>query len=334
MITFAFVCASNQNRSMAAHAALLEKPIFAHLASPPTYQAQQQQQLQLQQQHHLNTSQKIATTNNNNNNNNQQPIHNLQFAVKSYGTGSQVKLPGKTQAEPNTYPFGTPYIDMYNDLKKKDEKFYIQNGLLPMLRRNANIKLAPERWHEKDRQQLNIVFTFEDRVFDAVVDSILGGYGTVPSSGSSSGVSTGGGGAVATGVAESDSVLTSSTTTTTMSSARARHGPVHVLNLNVKDNHEEAVKNAKIVADLCEEFILHTTELMSSTDRNLYGGNQSNNGHSGVGDDGDSPTDMMDDEPLPSTLMFDDWESAIDPLIRKYEKMYKKRIYHVVLFES
>jgi hypothetical protein len=28
-----------------------------------------------------------------------------------------------------------------------------------------------------------------------------------------------------------------------------------------------------------------------------------------------------------------DWESEIDRILRKFEKMYKKRIYHLVLFE-
>lgn len=42
--------------------------------------------------------------------------------VYSYGTGKSVKLPGRTKEEQNVYPFGTPYLTMYEDLKKKDEK--------------------------------------------------------------------------------------------------------------------------------------------------------------------------------------------------------------------
>jgi RNA polymerase II subunit A C-terminal domain phosphatase SSU72 len=207
-ISFALVCASNQNRSMATHSA------FSASAILRTY------------------------------------------FVKSYGTGSQVKLPGKTQAEPNTYPFGTPYMEMYNDLRKKDEKFYIQNGLLPMLKRNSQIKLAPERWHQKDRPFHNIIFSFEDRVFDAIVDSLIGRYGML------------------------------------QERPESAHRAAHVLNLNVKDNHEEAVKNAKLVADFCEEIANCETEGMR------------------------------------------DWESELDTILRKYEKTFKKRIYHLVLFES
>lgn len=145
-------------------------------------------------------------------------------------------------------------MEMYNDLRKKDEKFYIQNGLLPMLKRNIQIKPCPEKWHEKDRPFHNIVFAFEDRVFDSVVDSLIGRYGT-------------------------------------QERQDRAHRAVHVLNMNVKDNHEEAQKNAKIVADFCEELVMTESDGMN------------------------------------------DWESEIDRILRKFEKMYKKRIYHLVLFE-
>ena len=40
--------------------------------------------------------------------------------MKSYGTGTHVKLPGRTPDSPNTYPFTVTYEEMYKDLKKKD----------------------------------------------------------------------------------------------------------------------------------------------------------------------------------------------------------------------
>lgn len=42
------------------------------------------------------------------------------FHVCSYGTGSNVKLPGPSQKEPNVYKFGTPYKQMYDELQQKD----------------------------------------------------------------------------------------------------------------------------------------------------------------------------------------------------------------------
>ena len=44
------------------------------------------------------------------------------MAVSSFGTGSSVKLPGKTRDTPNIYDFGTPYQRMFEDLKQQDEE--------------------------------------------------------------------------------------------------------------------------------------------------------------------------------------------------------------------
>lgn len=46
------------------------------------------------------------------------------FDVKSYGTGSVVKLPGSGPNQPNIYQFGTTYDGMYKDLFKKDPQLY------------------------------------------------------------------------------------------------------------------------------------------------------------------------------------------------------------------
>lgn len=46
------------------------------------------------------------------------------FDVASFGTGSQVKLPGGRADEPNVYTFDTTYEEMYYDLMRKDRNLY------------------------------------------------------------------------------------------------------------------------------------------------------------------------------------------------------------------
>jgi hypothetical protein len=40
-----------------------------------------------------------------------------------------------------------------------------------MLQRNASVKKAPQRWHDRDKHY-DIVFCFEDRVFNAVIEGL------------------------------------------------------------------------------------------------------------------------------------------------------------------
>jgi len=96
-------------------------------------------------------------------------LQNEGFDVKSYGTGSTVKLPGPAIDKPNVYMFGAPYTVMYEELQRQNESLYIQNGVLQMLDRNRRIKKAPERFQETS-EQFDVVITFEERVFDAVLD--------------------------------------------------------------------------------------------------------------------------------------------------------------------
>lgn len=42
-----------------------------------------------------------------------------------------------------------------------------------MLERNAKVKEAPERWQDERNEKFDFVITFEDRVFDVVVEGGL-----------------------------------------------------------------------------------------------------------------------------------------------------------------
>lgn len=94
------------------------------------------------------------------------------FSVKSYGTGSSVKLPGRTAMEPVIFPFNMPYEQMKAELQNMDPVHYTNNGVLTMLDRNAKIKKAPEQWRDA-RDRFDIIITFEDRVFRSVVDDFI-----------------------------------------------------------------------------------------------------------------------------------------------------------------
>ncbi|KAK8677343.1 hypothetical protein V6N13_142887 [Hibiscus sabdariffa] len=137
------------------------------------------------------------------------------FDVSSYGTGTHVKLPGPSLREPNVYEFGTPYKHMFDDLRRKDPELYKRNGILPMLKRNLSVKLAPQRWQDNAADgYFDIVFTFEEKVFDMVLEAL-------------------------SDLHNRDQVLLKS---------------VLVINLEVKDNHEEAAVGARLALDLCEQI--------------------------------------------------------------------------------
>eukprot|EP00013_Stygamoeba_regulata_P007582 CAMPEP_0177643700 /NCGR_PEP_ID=MMETSP0447-20121125/8288_1 /TAXON_ID=0 /ORGANISM="Stygamoeba regulata, Strain BSH-02190019" /LENGTH=182 /DNA_ID=CAMNT_0019145999 /DNA_START=41 /DNA_END=589 /DNA_ORIENTATION=+ len=95
------------------------------------------------------------------------------YNVQSYGTGTAVRLPGPDARTPNVYAFGEKsYKEIYEDLAQKNYDLYHSNGLLNMLQRNMKIKERPQKWQIQPDIDLNIIFTFEDRVFDHVVEDL------------------------------------------------------------------------------------------------------------------------------------------------------------------
>lgn len=106
-----------------------------------------------------------------------QVFGNAGLTVESYGTGTNVKLPGRSKMEPQIFKFGTPYEEMYNLLAATpdDKNFFDYNGVLPLCRRGASVKTAPQRWQDTPNTAItkhDIVIAFEERIFDAVVNDL------------------------------------------------------------------------------------------------------------------------------------------------------------------
>lgn len=152
------------------------------------------------------------------------------YPVISFGTGSLVRLPGPSITQPNVYPFNsTSYDSMHNDLSTKDPRLYRANGVLNMVERNRSVKWGPERWqdwavgkprleHSEDRGSKGA----EGGVVDVVITCEERCWDAVV-----------------------DNLL-------------EREGrmnrPVHVINVDIKDNHEEALVGGRAIVELADSL--------------------------------------------------------------------------------
>ncbi|KAF7159339.1 hypothetical protein CNMCM5623_004653 [Aspergillus felis] len=150
------------------------------------------------------------------------------FPVISFGTGSLVRLPGPSITQPNVYNFNTTsYSQMYDELLAKDERLYRNNGLLNMLDRNRNLKWGPER--------------FQD---------------WVPGMPRVDHVSKGDKGALGTEGGTVDVIITceercwDAVVDDLMNKGASLNRPVHVFNVDIRDNHEEALIGGKAILEL------------------------------------------------------------------------------------
>ena len=67
------------------------------------------------------------------------------FDVKSYGTGSVVKLPGAGPNQPNVYEFGTSYEEIFKDLTTKDQQLY------PLIFSSSGLsRYSPQQTNKKE----------------------------------------------------------------------------------------------------------------------------------------------------------------------------------------
>lgn len=138
------------------------------------------------------------------------------YCVESFGSGNHVKLPGAAANQPNIYEFCTTYDEMIVDLERKDKSLYTINGLLHMLQRNRRIKPHPERFQD-DTRTFDLIITCEERVFDQVVEEMVRRDAFIPP-------------------------------------ARGRHTSVHIINVDIQDNHDEAIIGALNIHELIKRL--------------------------------------------------------------------------------
>ena len=153
------------------------------------------------------------------------------YPVLSFGTGSLVRLPGPSITQPNVYSFNsTSYQSMYQELEAKDSRLYNANGILPMLERNRSVKWGPERWQDwpigmprlSELQQGKGSKGAEGGIVDVVITCEERCWD-----------------AVVDNLIERGSPL---------------NRPVHVINVDIKDNHEEALVGGKAILDLADSL--------------------------------------------------------------------------------
>ncbi|KAF2205525.1 Ssu72-like protein [Delitschia confertaspora ATCC 74209] len=153
-------------------------------------------------------------------------LASAQLPTISFGTGSLVRLPGPSMHEPNVYRFNsTTYSAIHDELRDQNRQLYTANGLLNMLSRNLNIKGYPER--------------FQDWVpgvprLDHAADK--GAQGTEA------------------GVVDVIITCEERCFDAVLDDLHNKGGrlnrPVHVFNVDIKDNHEEALVGGRGILDL------------------------------------------------------------------------------------
>lgn len=148
----------------------------------------------------------------------------------SFGTGSLVRLPGPTITQPNVYPFNTTsYRSMHDELYAKDPRLYRANGLLTMLERNLGVKWGPERWQD---------WSFGAPRLENISKGDKGAQGVE--------------GGVVDVVITCEERCWDAVVDDLISRGGNLNRPIHVINVDIRDNHEEALVGGKAILELAE----------------------------------------------------------------------------------
>ncbi|KAK6612282.1 RNA polymerase II subunit A C-terminal domain phosphatase SSU72 [Botrytis cinerea] len=143
------------------------------------------------------------------------------YPVISFGTGSLVRLPGPSITQPNVYQFNkTSYDSMYKELESKDPRLYRANGILNMLGRNRSVK-----WGRRDGKIGNT---------DQGADGVEGGVVDI--------------------VITCEERCWDAVVDDLLNRGSPLNRPVHVINVDIKDNHEEALVGGRGILDLADSL--------------------------------------------------------------------------------
>lgn len=177
------------------------------------------------------------------------------YPTISFGTGSLVRLPGPSISQPNTYSFNTTsYRHMYDELLAKDPRLYNANGILPMLERNKNVKWGPERWQDWRIGVPRVGKRLGGEEADFAEDK---GY-----EGTESGT--------VDVVITCEERVWDAVVDDLLTRGGPLNRPVHVFNVDIKDNHEEALVGGKAILELADALNAAAREERGEGDTNGF----------------------------------------------------------------
>ncbi|UYV69190.1 SSU72 [Cordylochernes scorpioides] len=140
------------------------------------------------------------------------------FQVRSFGSGNQVKLPGPSPDRPNVYDFGTTYDQMYTDLKNKDCSLYPSIPPLSYTQNGILHMLDRNRRIKAHPERFQACADRFDVIFTAeerVFDQVVEEL---------------------------------------QSREPVDNTPVHIINVDIQDNHEEATIGAIMIYELARRI--------------------------------------------------------------------------------
>jgi RNA polymerase II subunit A C-terminal domain phosphatase SSU72 len=194
------------------------------------------------------------------------------YPVISFGTGSYVRLPGPSISQPQVYNFNTTSYDkMFEELQAQDARLYRNNGILNMLDRNRNIKWGPERFHD---------WTVGAARMTALSRGDKGSAGAE--------------GGVVDVIFTCEERCWDAVVDNLLDRGAPLNRPVHVFNIDIRDNHEEALIGGGAILELADSL-----NEAANQERMLHGASGWQNGN--------GPARMSFDERVPDILA--DWQT-------------------------